>query len=114
LCRRRLFGWNVRLLTGMTPVTRDHKIVDKSMDRSAAGASPAHHSRTRVVQQGAQHETAGSTPTDPRYVAACGQVKPAIPRVVHRPVDRIVGGWLVRWSSQDRHCPIRFATVSDH
>jgi hypothetical protein len=26
LCRRRLFGWNVRLLTGMTPVTRDHEM----------------------------------------------------------------------------------------
>jgi len=33
-------------------------------------------------------------PTDPRYVAACGQVKPAIPRVVHRLVDRIVDDWL--------------------
>jgi hypothetical protein len=38
LCRRRLFGWNVRLLTGMTPVTRDHD-VDKSTGRSVLGAS---------------------------------------------------------------------------
>ena len=43
---------------------------------------------------------AGSTPTDPRYVAACGQVKPVIPRVFHRLVDRIVGTRSVRWSSQ--------------
>lgn len=55
---------------------------------SAQGGCPAHRRRN---PQGAQHETAGSTPTDPRYVAACGQVKPGIPRLFHSLVDRIVG-----------------------
>ena len=92
LCRRRLFGWNVRLLTGMTPVTREHKMSTNPLIGSVQGACPAHRRRTREqVPQGAQHETAGSTPTDPRYVAPCGQVKPGIPRLFHRLVDRIVG-----------------------
>ena len=52
-----------------------------------------------MVPQGAQHETAGSTPTDPRYVAPCGQVKPGIPKVFHRLVDRIVGNWSAQSSS---------------
>jgi hypothetical protein len=51
------------------------------------------------VSPGAQHETAGSTPTDPRYVAACGQVKPAVPIVFHRSVENPRAGRIVRfWS----------------
>jgi hypothetical protein len=42
---------------------------------------------TSTVAHRAQHETAGSTPTDPRYAAACGQVKPVIPTLFHRAVD---------------------------
>jgi|RhiMethySRZTD1v2_1073278.scaffolds.fasta_scaffold1864606_1 hypothetical protein len=52
-----------------------------------------------MVPQGAQHETAGSTPTDPRYVAPCGQVKPGIPKVFHRLVDRIVDERSAEYSS---------------
>src|SRR3954463_13014435 len=66
---------------------------------SAQCSRPTHHRRN---PQGAQHETAGSTPTDPRYVAACGQVKPGIPRLFHRLVDRIVGtGHTGPWSPSD-------------
>jgi hypothetical protein len=104
LCRRRLFGWNVRLLTGMTPVTRDHENVDKSTGRSAAGAV-LHTTQEPMVPQGAQHETAGSTPTDPRYVAACGQVKPVIPKLFHRLVDRIAGARPVNRSSPTARAP---------
>jgi hypothetical protein len=96
LCRRRLFGWNVRLLTGMTPVTRDHRMSTNPLIGSVQGACPAHRRRN---PQGAQHETAGSTPTDPRYVAACGQVKPAIPRLFHSLVDRIVRNGKTKASS---------------
>jgi hypothetical protein len=81
--------------------------VDKSTDWICPlWCSPAHRRRN---PQGAQHETAGSTPTDPRYVAACGQVKPGIPRLFHRLVDRVVGNA----GPGPRHAPARTATQSD-
>ena len=85
-------------------------MIDRPTDRSAAGAVlHTRHSGTSVVQQGAQHKRAGSTPTDQRYVAACGQVKPAIPIVIHRPVDRIVG----TRSVTGRHAVVRMVTDRD-
>lgn len=86
LCRRRLFGWNVRLLTGMTPVrvSRSHCRQTHRWIRRWYGSCRSTEKRS---PHRAQHETAGSTPTDPRYAAACGRVKPVIPMVIHRTVD---------------------------
>ena len=104
LCRRRLFGWNVRLLTGMTPVrTRDH-IVDKSTDRSAAGAGPAHRiepvtsdkvPQERSTKRPAQHRPIHGTrlPVD--------RSNQSSPYVFHRPVDETPPKRHVRGLSHD-------------
>lgn len=67
--------------------SRSHVSTNPLIDLSLVQVLPTAREST-MVPQGAQHETAGSTPTDPRYVAACGQVKPVIPILFHRPVDR--------------------------
>ena len=69
--------------------SRSHLSTNPLIDLSLV-QGPARRSRKpseKMIPRGAQHERAGSTPTDPRYVAPCGQVKPVIPILIHSPVD---------------------------